>query len=64
LQQNGEHTWRQINCGPAFPAVRLCPESCSQEEFTDCPRNGEETDAGNAGTAEGYLDLPDARGQG
>jgi len=44
--------------------VRLCPESCSQEEFTDCPRNGEETDAGNAGTAEGYLDLPDARGQG
>jgi len=30
--------------------------------ITDCPRSGEETDAGNAGTAAGYLDLPDARG--
>ncbi len=47
-----------------FPSCENMPWKLFIRGITDCPRNGVKTDAGNAGTAAGYLDLPDGRGQG
>jgi hypothetical protein len=47
-----------------FPSCENMSWKLFTRGITDCPRNGEETDAGNAGTAAGYLDLPDGRGRG